>query len=458
MKKIIFAIFAMALLAITNACTDETIGSSLTDTRLAVIEDSNFTVIGTTVPNKRLQARTSTQLIGAIKAGGYGTLRSEVLTQMMPTYQIDTVDVTIDSCRFRFRVPLENGFTGDSLAPMRMSIYRLNKQLTAPMFSDDDPSQYYDPADLIGSAPYSPASAVRTTDLETVTEYRAVYVPMPVSFAQELFDKFRREPEVFKSPAAFAQYFPGIYIANSFGSGRMMNFSRTEFEVFYSKHVASEDLDTIYTGISQVYMAASPEVLQDNIISLDVDPIVNHRISQGEDIVLAPAGYEVQIRFPINEILEHFKAQTMGDIAVINKLEMEIPVDDPGTQYNIAPPTNLLIVKTSMKDQFIEGDSLTNNKDSFYAKYSSEDKCYTFGFMRDYILNIINNKGGIATEEDINLTVTPVDITTYTTAATYYTSASTVVTKIAPQVSAPAIARLRFDKAKVKITFSRQSM
>ena len=73
-------------------------------------------------------------------------------------------------------------------------------------------------------------------------------------------------------------------------------------------------------------------------------------------------------------------------------------------------------------------------------------------------MNILNNQNGIASEEDINLTITPVDVTTYTTQASYYTSAQTVVTKIAPMVSVPAITRLRLDTAKVKITYSKQMM
>ena len=114
--------------------------------------------------------------------------------------------------------------------------------------------------------------------------------------------------------------------------------------------------------------------------------------------------------------------------------------------------------KTSKKEEFIAGDSLTNNKDSFYATYSGTKRAYVFSGLRAYILNILTNQNGIATEDDINLTITPVDVTTYTTQATYYTTAQTVVTKIAPMVSEPAIARLRLDKAKVKITFSKQMM
>lgn len=462
MKHLIYTLIVLAIMAGTQSCTDETIGTSLTDTRSAIIEDSSFVLTGQSVENNRLQARTSTQLVGLIKADGYGTLSSEVVTQFIPASIIDTTGVStsmIDSCRLMLVITPE-GFTGNESAPMRLNVYRLNKQLPSPLFSDFDPRGYYDENDLLGSNSYSPKSA--TTIYKTYTDgttetFQAIYVDMPVSLARDIQNEYRNHPESFKSPSEFAKFFPGVYITNSYGSGRVMNFVKTEFQVFYRKKGIVNDADTI-TSTNSTYMAASPETLQDNIINLDVDASVKSRIDNGEAIVMAPAGYEVQLKFPIQEIIDSYRHNVGNDMAVINKLELTIPTENSGAQYDIAPPTYLLMVKTSQKDKFIAGDSLTNNKDSFYAVYNSSTRSYVFSGLRDYILNIINNQNGVASDDDINLTVTPVDVTTYTTQATYYTSAQTIVTKIAPQVSAPAIVRLRLDKAKVKITYSKQMM
>ena len=281
---------------------------------------------------------------------------------------------------------------------------------------------------------------------------------MPVSLARDIQNEYRQHPETFSSPSAFAKFFPGIYIKNSYGSGRVMNFNRTEFQVFFRKATTNLNGNDTITENRSTYMAATPETLQDNIITMEVDADIEQRIADGQAIIVAPAGYEVQLRFPIQEIIDSFRANVGDDLGVINKLELTLPVENIATAYNIDPPTNLLMVKTSKKDKFIASDSLTNNKDSFYATYSSTKRAYVFNGLRDYIVNIINNQGGIASEDDINLTVTPVDITTFTSQASYYTSSQTVVTKIAPQVSEPAITRLRLDKAKVKITYSKMMM
>ncbi len=457
MKSIFYALAALLVVAGLHSCTDETIGNTITDISSQIIEDSSFTIVGHSVLNPRLQARTSTQLVGVIKSEGYGTLSSQVVTQFMPAMSIDTSDTSIDmidSCMLKLRIA-QDAFTGDSLAPMLMSVYRLNRQLPTPLFSDFDPTDYFDPNDLLGTAPYSPRSATRVYDSATGAYYLEVSVPMPLSLARELWTEYVTNPNTFRSPSAFAQFFPGVYIANTFGSGRVMNFTKTELAVYYRQKNIVNDRDTI-TTVMQNYMAATPEVLSNNIINLSIDQSVKGRVAAGEAIVMAPAGYDVELQFPIQDIIDSFRQKTGNGLSLINSLELEIPVENIATEYSIAPPKYLLMVKTSMKDKFIDGDSLANNKDSFYATYNAATRTYRFAGLRDYILNIIDNQGGVATAADINLTLLPIDVTTYTIPASYYQAAQTITTKIAPQVSFPAIAKLKLDKAKVKITYSRQ--
>ena len=440
MNKIINVLYALLTLVCVGSCTDSNIGSALADKKLFIVEDSSFVITGHSVPNPRLQARTSSQLLGVIRSEGYGTLSSDVVTQFMPVL-----------------------LTGDSLATMRLNVYRLKKQLPSPIYSDFDPTDYYDPDELLASVPYSPAAAELfsfTADGgATFINYRDVYVTLPVEVARDIFTEFKQNPATFSSPKLFAQFFPGLYITNSYGSGRVMNFTHTEIISYFRRtYKATDGSDSIVVA-NQTYLGATPEVLSDNIIHLDIDKKIQDMVDAGDAIIMAPAGYEVQVKFPIQEIIDAYLSGSDDDLSIVNALSMELPVEPIATEYKINPPDYLLMVKTSMKDQFIAGDSLTNNKDSFYAKYDPKTRKYVFSGMRDYVLNILKNKLGVADEEDINLTITPVDVTTYTNAtASYYTTttSTTTVTKIAPQVSKPAIAKIRFDKAKIKISFSKQ--
>ena len=466
MKQLVNVILAAAVLLGLYACTDETIGVSITDSASSIIEDSSVVITGHSVRNDRVQMRTSTKMLGVLHADGYGSLTAEAVTMWMPVMRIDTTGIKpegIDSCRLKLRLPNTGGFTGDSLSPMRLNVYRLNQALPSPIYSDFDPTGYYDSADLLASESYSPSSGwleigtSYVTGTAVVDTVRVISVPMPTALGRELFTTYVADPSKFSSPKAFADVFPGIYITNSYGSGHVMNIKATELDVYYHKHVWLDDTTETDSSFCQSYLASTPEIISNNIIHYNVDDAVTSMVNNGEALIVAPAGYEVQVRFPIQDIIDKYKSNVAGSQSIINTLSLELPVSIPETQYDIQPPTYLLMVKTSQKDNFINGDSLANNKDSFYAIYDASAKRYVFSGLRNYVLNIINNQGGIATEDDINFTITPVDVTNYTYSQSYYYGGTTsTVTKISPMVSRPAIVRLLLDKAKVKITYSKQ--
>ncbi len=469
MKYLFNVILAAAALLCLYACTDETIGVSITDSVSSIIEDSSFVITGQSVLNDRVQMRTSTKMLGVLQADGFGRLAAEAVTMWMPAVNIDTTGIKaewIDSCRLILRLPISDGYTGDPLAPMRLTVYRLNKLLPNPIYSDFDPIGYYDPSDILASESYSPLSGwievgeSYVTGAREVDTTRVLSIPVATSLARELFNTYKSHPEKFSSPKAFADVFPGIYIANNYGSGHVINIKSTELDVYYHKHVVLSDTAEVDSARSQTYLASTPEIVSNNIIHFDIDDALKSMVNNGEAIIAAPAGYEVQVRFPIQDIIDHYQANVSKSQSIINSLSFELPVSVPATQYDIQPPTYLLMVKTSKKDTFINGDSLVNNKDSFYAIYDATNKKYTFSGLRDYVINIINNQGGIATEDDINFTITPVDVTNYVYPQSYsyygYYSSSSIVTKISPMISRPAVVRLLLDKAKVKITYSKQ--
>ncbi len=473
MRKIFFALVAaLAVVAGFNSCTDDVIGTSISDIHSTIIEDSSFVINGMSVRSPRLRSRSSIQLIGKVSADGYGTLASDVVAQFMPATVIDTVGVHggaewIDSCFLMMRVG-STDVIGDKLAPMRMSVYKLNKQLPNPIYTDFDPSGYYSTEDLMGSVPYSASDMTMKTEVisqdGSSVSYYEVKVPVPVDYARSIFNEFKSSPSTFKSPADFSQFFPGIYIKNSYGEGHVMNFYNIEFVSYYRKYEKfDEETDTIYPAHKQTYMAVTPEVVYNNNISLDPAPSVLSMIDAGDAIVMGPAGYEVHVTFPIQSIIDRFQEDSKEALSIINSLTLEIPVGEITNKYDIAPPKYLLMVKEGYRDTFFDRDSLTNNKDAFYAEYNDQENNYVFTGLRSYILDIINKKGGIASADDMNFVIMPIDVTKYTNTTSsyyYYTSGATkeVVTKIAPSVSRPCLAKLLLGKSKIKLTYSKQAL
>lgn len=469
MRKSIYMLMGLCMLLGAYSCNDGNIGSSITDTTSHVIKDSSFTITGTSVPNVSLQARSSAQLLGEVTSKGYGTLVSDVVSEMMPVANIDTAGTKadwVDSCRLVMRVT-PSGFTGDSVVPMRLNVYRLNRELPSPIYSDFSPEGYYSKSDLLGAVSYSANSLQNDSVFED--NYRKIYVPMPVSVARDLFKLYITNSSAFNTPANFVKHFPGIYIANSYGRGRVMNFYDSSLEVFYRATEAREGKSDTIISKSQVYLGTTPEVLVNNNISLSVDDSIKSLVAAGEAVVMGPAGYEVEAQFPIRQILSNYKATVGSDLAVINSLTLSLPVEAIKNTYDVEPPKYLLMVKKGKKNEFFDGDSLTNSKNSFYAEYNSTSKSYEFTGMRDYVLDVIDRcsdaSGNIDVsmipDDDVNFTFTPVDVTTYTSSSySYYygTSSSTVVTKIAPSISYPSLAKLLLNKAKITITYSKQSL
>ena len=472
MRKFLFvSIIAAVWTVCFNSCTDDTIGTSISDIQSAIIQDSSFVLTGKTVRNSHLRSRSSIQLLGNINAQGYGTLSSDVVAQFMPTTTIDTVgvhggDQWIDSCFITMRVAMGD-FTGDSLTPMRLSVYELNQPLPSPIYTDFNPSGYYNTGDLMGSVTYSANQMVRDT-LVTTTGATSIYyeinVPVSVDYARAIFNQYKINPATFETPAEFAEFFPGIYITNSYGQGRVMNFYDIEFVTYYRKYEKrADDTDTIYPSTKQSYMAVTPEVLYNNNIDLEPDDAVRAMVEAGDAIVMGPAGYEVEVDFPIQDIINNFKAGSKDGLGVVNNLAMELPVEKVPNKYDIAPPKYLLMVKKSYRDEFFDKDTLTNDKDAFYAEYDASTSSYIFGGMRDYLLDVMKKNGGDVSEKDVKFVIMPIDVTKFTNTTSYsyyYSSSSTseVVTKIAPAISRPSIAKLRLDKAKVKLVYSRQSV
>ena len=470
MRKSLFVLLTAVIVAMGfSCCTDDTIGPSISDVKSAVIVDSGFVLTGKSVRNDHLRSRSTIQLLGDVNAGGYGRLSSDVVAQFMPTTSIDTVGLRggadwIDSCFITMRVA-SGDFTGDSLAPMRMDIYELNQPLPSPIYTDFAPAGYYNAGDFMGSVTYSASESLLKQEAlsnGSIANYYEINVPVSVDYARAIYNQYKSNPATFSTPSEFAKFFPGIYITNSYGQGRVMNFYDIEFVAYYRKYEKlTESSDTIYKGVRQSYMAVTPEVIYNNNINLDPAETIETMVDDGEAIVMGPAGYEVHATFPIQDIIDKFKNDTKDALGVLNFLTLELPVEKVVNQYNIAPPKYLLMVKESYREKFFDKDTLTNNKDAFYAVYDEDDKSYTFTGLRDYMLDIINNKNGIATESDSKFIIMPIDVTIFSnntsTYYSYYGSTSEVVTKIAPSISKPCLARLKLDKSIITLVYSKQT-
>lgn len=446
-----------------------TAGGSLVEDEVEIVIDSNFTVSGRPVSNDLVQSRTVLQLLGNLDAKGYGSLSSDIVCQYMPTAYVDTFYVKpeyIDSVKLVLSM-YKNGFAGDSVAPMGLTVYELNKQLPSPIYSDFKPEGYYDPSAPIGSTTYSAlidgAESI-TTDTEG-SVIKDITVKLPTELGVRLYNQFKTSEATFATPQAFAKWFPGLYIANSFGSGRVTRIASNMINVYYRSIMPIPDTDpqrdTVFNLVGS-YMAVTPEIITNNNIVYKMADDLKQRAQAGETMLVAPTGYDVEFNFPAREILRRYQ-ENSGSLSVVNSLSLSIPANEIENDYGLTPPPYVLLVKKKDKDKFFAGTQINDNLSSFYASYNSTTKSYTFSSMRNYILEII--KKGEATEEDEEFVICPALVSFYVNSNSNYYSyyygyntTSTQVSSITPYVTEPVMATLDFSKAKIVFTYSKQTL
>lgn len=444
----------VAATAALASCNDSqsTIGSSIVEDKITITVDSTFTVTGHTVANNAVQSRTLLQLIGRIDAEGYGSLTSDVVTQFMPSVSLDTADVTvadIDSLKLMMAV-FKGSFVGDSISPMGIDVYRLKRALPSPIFSDFDPSDYYDRSDKLGSLIYN-ASTLGESDSLKDAEYHTIGVKLPVDLARELFTAYKTDPTNFQTPSAFINnVFKGIYMRNSFGNGRLTLVSSTIMRMFYHTTVKTDEGNDSIVPKTANYFAVTPEVVSNNNIGLRISDNVADLVNAGDNIIMSPTGYDVEFTFPVEDIIRSYRENKDPESA-INSLTFYIPADSVENRFGFGPAPSLLMVLKNKKEEFFRNSELPDQVTTFYADYDAANGRYYFGSLRDYVIKLLGQE--TITPDDYTFVLTPVNIEIESNSNYYYGSSYTV-TAVTPYISAPTLTKILLDKAKIKFTYS----
>ena len=444
------------------SCNDDVsgIGGSLAEGEIGITVDSAFTVSGSPVYVPEFDARSGTLLLGNLKCPEYGTLESSFVARLMPASSLDVPDTIteqqVDSMKLKLHYR-KGAFTGDSITPMQLKVFRLTRQLPSDIKSSFDPKGYYDSSAPLGVKSYAATALGMKDSLLNRDNYGHIQVRLPLALAREIFKAYRTNPEVFQWPSEFAKYFPGIYVQNSFGSGNVVNITVAEIATYYRTHkMVTEVVDGV--GVNKYVVArdsvtllsTAPEVLSSNVLRYNPSPAVKSLAENGEALITAPGGYMTRISFPAQAILDRYWKSDFN-LAVINNLVFTVPAEEISNSYGITPPPYLLMVKTKDLDSFFAENRTPDSKSSFWATYDTATKQYTFTSMREYIVGLMK-KGASVEPEDADFTILAVNIVN----SELVNNQGTIVTKCVPFLLRPAMCRLNLDEAKVKFTFSSQ--
>lgn len=450
-----------SLSLLTSACNDDsTIGNTLITPEIKINVDSNFNITGESFHQAEFDSRSQTMLLGALHMDDVAHYSSSVVTQLMAASTLTIPDsIPLDSImeshlKFNFR---RGALTGDSLAPCRLTVYPLTKELPKGISSSFDPTGYYNPSAPLGVKSYTASLLGRSDSAFIKEKFGQISITLPPAFGRNVVTKYRTDPEVFAWPSSFAKWFPGLYIENTFGSGCMVNITVVELAIRYKTRKFVNYLDTAghaasgyraHTDSVTVF-STSPEVTSSNNIRMTIAQPIKDMVSQGKVVVMSPCGYLASVRIPAQELIDRYNSEDF-EMAMVNNLVLNIPASTVPNSYNLRPAPNMLLVRrVDLLTFFAENKIPNNTKKTFWGSYNTNTGLYTFSSMRQYIVDLMKI-GDKVSEEDMDFVVVPVNLTTETNS----TSGVVYVTSCTPYIYQPTLCVLDMARASLAFTYT----
>ena len=382
-----------------------------------------------TIKVDSIYMKTSYPVLGEYTDPVYGTIKSDYIGQL---YYSETSEfesgAIIDSVRIAISY---SSLIGDSLAPMQLSAYKVNKKLPASLYNKIDPTKYCDMSSPLGSQtftgknavyediPYTYYSSSLYSYVTDTLRVYSIYINLPKSIGTDLLDEFNDPTSTaFKDADSFNEYFKGLYITPTFGNSTILNVSLTSLNVNYHYNDPTGSyLGTDTTLTSKFILNMTPEVIQVNHIENNNENLLQDNSEY--TYVTSPAGTSTKIVFPFSEIQEKLKTNTL------NRAYMSIKAL-PSNNYDnglvkISPPPYMLLIHQDSLKPFFEKGKVADSKTAFIASFNSTAYTYDFGNVAtliNYYKEIDKYKTG-TTPFDLPFLLVPVDATYNSTYSTY---------------------------------------
>ena len=426
------------------SCDDTTdnIGSSLIDNvdKLHITTDT-FTVSTRSIVADSVLSRNMTGYLGKVRdpeTGAY--LSSSFMTQFYSPENFSFPDkdsiqsrdelgeVMADSCDIRLYY---NGFYGDSLATMKMSVYELTKPVEEQKFfySNFNPEKEY-----ISGNENKTNKVYTLVDLnvDEKTRYSKDYMPairisLDKEYGTKILKAYYDNPNAFKNAYSFIHdVMPGFYFKSVGGLGSMAYISLSQLNVYFrhkTTTTASDGTkrDTIITSVGA--FPGTEEVLQTTTVSNDKSTLQKLVSDNSCTYLKSPAGIFTEMRIPVKDIVEK---QYIGEDGktyshkndTINSAKVVLTRinNAQDSEYTLAIPQTLLILPKADMYSFFEKKKVADYKTSFLATYNSSTNTYTFNNIGGLVKYLYEN--GDRTKADWDKVVIIPVKTTYNTTST----------------------------------------
>lgn len=303
----------------------------------------------------------------------------------------ETGRVVADSCDIRLYF---DEYYGDTLTTMKLTVQELDKanvlEESNAYYTNIDPKEFVNPdTEYKKTISYAVKDMSRTEVENSGTSYyRQIAVKMPAKYGTELLRHYFENPEHFKNSYQFIHNVcPGFYFQSSGGVGSMITSKLLGMNVYFRYHTkTAAGKDTIVDGMQR--FGATEEVIQCNRIDNEYPgSLTPDKLEQsGCTYVKTPTGLFTEMDLPISKVLagEHYADSINQAKIYIRKFNNQV-----NSEYALAAPAHLLLIRKSKMNEFFEKHSLPNNSDSYLStEYSASTNVYQFNNLSQLITDL----------------------------------------------------------------------
>lgn len=408
--KNLFKSTILAIVVLLYSCDDSLKDLGFTiqpDTdRISIGTDSLFikarTVSVDSLLPEGMFAKTKNPVLGEYKDELFGSIKSDYVGEFYyPKGKNFPEGAIIDSVKIAI---FYNSWKGDSVAPINLSVYEVNKSLpTGSHYTNFEPKEYVDMSKPIGQSLFTAGNIeVPESERQNQDYYHRAFVDLPKYIGDSILHVSNTVEDL--DTDSFKKYFKGLYLTTDFGSGAIVKVDHTYLYLHFhylDKKGSSTQEDTIRSG--SVVLNTTPEVIQINQVKNKNDNLLEENDDYA--FIKSPAGVYTELTFPFSEKADKLNNQALN----LAKFKVTaLPDEDSDMKFKLTPSPYLLLINKDDLKEFFEKRRIPNNITSFYAQLDQTTYTYNFGNISAMVNHYKEeNEGEI---KDLTYLLVPIDL------------------------------------------------
>lgn len=401
-------------------------------------------------------ARQVSGLLGEYTDPIFGKIKSDYLSELYCSENLafHKNTTSVDSV---FLDVISYGFYGDSISPVGIAAYRVDKKnLDKNFFTNIKPTDYSSMKNVIGRGLFT----IKEADpYSTGKRYR-------LSVAKSLGNEFYKEWKdsngaTFKNSETLRKFFKGIYVTTTLGSGSLIDVNTNILQIYYSYtgRNKADTADSTYVG--SVRLPSTGEVIQLNQVQNTI-PAYLFQNSDSLAYLKSPAGVCTEITIPLKDIMSKAKKDNITN--KLNSATFKLKgYTEEEDKMGMGRSGNLLFINKDSLANFFTKNNEADAKTSFVMIHNSTTNTYNFSYsnlkasisnnlatMVNHYVDYYKDKTNVP---DLKFLVIPVQAATKSVASGY-TQVEAYSNIYNQMIPTSAILRTNRDNMKMALIFS----